>query len=298
MYKDKNGKEWKVAAITPAGREKYLSIFKKYIYKEMDVGLVDEWQLWQNTIRPNDIAYLESMAAENPKVKIYKLDEPITPATETIYEDLKNYNALQTHKFSKFAMDDDTIYIRFDDDIVWIDRGAIQKIVEARIEHPEAFAIYPVVINSTYITNCHQKTGALGKEAGVLRNKEDNPDPDWVYLEPFNYTDSKLIDLIHDTFRKKLEEGKLNDYYLPSRSMDDYQRFSICSIAWFGKDKISPSELEEAQMSWELPKLNNRPIYLLGDALLVHYSYHTQREYLESCTPQKLEFYKQLAEKL
>lgn len=295
MIKDKEGKEYQVVVVTPAGRERYLDIFKKYIYREMDNGLVDGWQLWQNTIDPAAIAYLESMVAENPKVKIYKLDEPITPATETIYEDLKKYNALQTHKFFKFCHDDNTIYIRFDDDIVWIEKGAIDKIVKARIEHPEAFLIYPNIINSTVITNWHQKKGVLGTEAGVLRDPKDSQDPDYIYLEEFNYTNSGLIDLIHETFKKNWNEDKLSDYYLPSRMMDDYQRFSICSICWWGKDHITPSELEESQMAWELPKLNNRPSYFLGDALMVHYSYHTQRTYLDACNPSKLDFYRDIA---
>lgn len=290
MFLDnKSGKQYKVVIVTPAGREKYLSFFKKYIYKEMEKGLVDGWQLWQNTIKENDIKYLQSMVAENPKVKIFTI-----PDLEDKYN---GSDTLRTCEFFVNAHDDDTIYIRFDDDIVWYEPNAIEKIVQARIDHPDAFLIYPNVINSTTITNWHQKSGALGKEAGVLRNPEDQPNnKDYIYLDEFNYTDSQLIDLIHDTFKKKYEEGTLNDYYLESRELTDYQRFSICCICFFGKDKVAPSSLEEAQMAWELPEQFKRPVYLAGDILMVHYAYHTQRDYLESCQPEKLEFYKQLAE--
>lgn len=292
MVKDKNGKDWKVSIVTPAGRQVYLDIFKKYIYKEMEAGLVDEWQLWQNTVKQSDIDYMKSMALENPKVKIFTI-----PNIENKYN---NCDTLRTCEFFKNAHDDDTIYIRFDDDIVWYEPGAIQKIVEARLEHPDAWVIYPNVINSTTITNWHYRKGVLvGPETAPIHKAEEQPqNPDWIYLDEYNYTDSKLIDLIHNTFRTKYEEGKLDEFYLPSRYLRDYQRFSICSICWFGKDHPSPTSFEESSMAWELPHALSRPVYFLGDALMVHYSYHTQRDYLESCKPEKLEFYKELSERL
>ena len=72
-----NGQTYKISICTPAGREKYLSIFKKFIYRKMNAGLVDGWQLWLNTTDLRDIAYLESMEKENPRVKIYRQGEPI-----------------------------------------------------------------------------------------------------------------------------------------------------------------------------------------------------------------------------
>jgi len=275
---------YKVKIVTPAGRKKYLEFTKNFVYRMIKEGLVDSWDLWLNTINPEDIAYIESMEAENDKVKIYRIDEPITPTWES-------YNAMQTHKFFKFAHDDDTIYIRLDDDIVWVEEGALEKICEARINHPDAFVIYPNVINSTMCTSWHQEIGALSEEFGIVR-KEREDDLDWAYLDAFNYTDSDLINHIHNTFRKRYEEGSLSAYYLPSKSFDDYKHFSICSIAWWGKDKVKPGILEESQMSHELPKIFKRPVWFVGNALMVHFSYHTQRDYL--MTTDHLNYYKSI----
>lgn len=278
MYKDKNGHEWRVSVVTPAGRERYLSIFKKRIYAEMERGLVDEWQLWQNTVKESDIAYHESMRAENPKVVICNVIPPI--------EDKYNFcDTLRSCEFFKFAHDDNTIYIRFDDDIVWYEQGAIKRICEARTEHPDAFIIYPNVINSTIVSRWHQDIGALGKEAGECKG---------IRMDEFAYTDSNFIDLIHKTFKKHYEAGTLDAYYLPSRVFENYENFSICSIAWWGKDHIIPGSFEESQMAWELPEQLKRPVYFLGDALMVHYAYHTQRDFIESQVPEHLEFYKNL----
>lgn len=278
--------EYKVVVCTPAGREKYLSVFKKFIYRKIEEGLVDEWQLWLNTVDANDIAYLESMEKENPKVKIYRLGEPITPTWET-------YNALQTHKFFINTHDDDTIYIRFDDDIIWCADDAIEKICKARIDYPEAFIIYPNIINSTVWTAWHQENGALSEEAGVVK-KYNKADPDYAYLDAFNYTDSCLIDHIHNTFKKRYEEGSLAAYYKPSFEMTDYQRFSICCIAWWGKDKLRPGYIEEPQLAYQIAEELGRPNFCVGDALMVHYSYHTQRGYLTATGDTHLQFYKEI----
>ena len=279
-------KNYKVNIVTPAGRKKYLEFFKKFVYKKIEEGLVDSWDCWLNTINPEDIAYIESMATENHKVKIYRLDEPITPTWES-------YNAMQTCKFFKFAHDDNTIYIRLDDDIVWVEEGALEKICQARIDHPDAFAIYPNIINSTMCTCWHQEIGALSEEAGIVK-RERPDDLNWAYLDAFNYTDPTLYNHIFNTFKRRYEEGSLSAYYLPSKSFDDYKHFSICSLAWWGKDKIIPGELEEPQMAYELPMLFKRPIWFCGDALMYHSFYHTQRQSLGGNEEPYLEFFRKI----
>lgn len=270
------GESYKVVVCTPAGREKYLSIFKKFIYRKMEEGLIDGWQLWLNTVDPTDITYLESMEKENPKVKIYRQGEPIDSLG--FYE---TFNPLKTHLFFVNTHEDDTIYIRFDDDIIWCADDAIEKICKARIDHPEAFVITPNIVNSTICNSWHQENGALSEEAGKVKRYTVS-DPNYAYLDEFNYSDGKLVDHIHNTFRKHYEDGTLSAYHLPSRSLDEYERFSICCVCWFGKDKMSLGYIEEPQIAWELPEALGRPNYFVGDALLCHAAYHTQRPYLQA----------------
>ena len=281
-----SGQTFKVVICTPAGREKYLSIFKKHIYRKMDEGLIDGWQLWQNTVELRDIAYLESMEKENPKVKIYRIGDPIN--TTGFYD---TYNPLKTYLFFANAQDDDTVYIRFDDDIIWANDDAIEKIVKARIDNPRALFITPNVINSTICNSWHQEKGVLSEEAGKVK-RYTKADPNYAYLDEFNYSDGRFCDHIHNTFKKHYENGTLEEYYLPSRSLDEYQRFSICCVCWFGKDKISLNYIEEPQIAWELPEVLKRPNFFVGDALLVHYAYHTQRPYLLATGDTHLQFYK------
>lgn len=280
MIKAVDGKEYKIVITTPAGREKYLSIFKKYIYRKMEEGLVDGWQLWQNTLNEPDIKYIASMVEENPKVKSFTIPN--------LTDRYQKTDTFRTCEFFTNAQDDDTIYIRFDDDIVWCEEDAIFKMAQARMDHPDAFLIYPNIINSTITVRMHQDKGAMGAVGGQLESGE--------YLDEHTYSNNALIDLIHDSFRKHYEEGAIDSYYLPSHSFDNYRHFSICALAWWGRDHLKPSSLEEPSIAWEMPKEFNRPVYFLGDCLMLHYAYHTQRDYLESCRPEKLEFYKTLKE--
>ncbi len=279
-----NGQTYKVVVVTPAGRREYLSIFKRFIYRKMEEGLIDSWQLWVNTVKQSDLEYLNSMEAENPKVRKLTIKGEIVPSWDT-------YDPLRTYKFFQYTQDDDTIYIRFDDDIIWCADDALEKICQARIDHPDAFLIYPNVINSTIITAWHQKNGALSEAAGRVNQQEENPtNPNHAYLHDFNYSDSKLIEHIHQTFHARMAQGSLGAYNLPSRSLDDYQRFSICTIAWWGKDHIQGGAVEEPWLAWEEPERLSRPVWFCGDALLFHFSYHTQIEHLRTL-PQYLEYF-------
>ena len=278
---------YKVVCVTPAGRAEYLDIFKRTIYRKMDEGIVEGWQLWQNTVKPSDIAYLASMEAENPKVVRHYI--------ANLVPTYNNCATLRTYEFFQHCQADDTIYVRFDDDIVWMEEGCLEKMLDARIDHPGAFVIYPNVINSTTISAWHQRNGSLGYEAGTLRQQEESPsDPNYVYLYPFAYTDPGLIALIHETFKKRYNEGTLGAYYLPSRPLDGYTHFSICSVAFWGKDHLQVDTNEEAYISWAAPEQFHRPNYFLGDALMVHFAYHTQRESMPDINNRYLGFFREI----
>lgn len=286
MIKHKK-QNYRVVICTPAGREKYLSIFKKHIYRKMEEGLVDEWQLWLNTVDASDIAYLNSMANENPKVKIYRQGEPID--SMGFYE---TFNPLKTYLFFANAQDDDAVYIRFDDDIIWANDDAIKKIAKATLNNPNSFVTTPNIINSTVCNAYHQSIGVLSDKCGLVRQFTKS-DPNYSYLHEFNYTDGRLCEHIHATFKENYEAGTLDRYFLKSRLYKHFERFSICSVAWLGKNKISLGYIEEPQIAWELPEALNRPNYFIGDALLVHMSYHTQRPFIQASGAEKtlLEFY-------
>jgi hypothetical protein len=278
MITDKQGKVWNVIAVTPAGRQKHLEILKSYVYREIDKGLIDGWQLWANTRVDSDLVYMNSMETDRPG-KVHKCTLDKLP-----YEGA--YSGFNIHLFWKFSKDPDTIYVRFDDDIVFIEEGAVEKLVNARLEHPEPFMIYANIVNNTVLCKTHQDIGVLGKGLGVCKGER---------LDPFAHQSIPLVQLVHDTFKARYHAKELSKYYFTDITFTNYDPFSITCLAYFGRDFIDkiPDPDEELWASSIRPRELNRPNMACGNALVVHFAHYTQRPELEK-NPGYLDFYRQI----
>ena len=272
----KNNKDWKIVVVTPAGRERHLSVLRKYIEKEMDKGLIDGWQLWKNTNIQSDVDYLYHMANENPKIEVKEI------------AGLGSYDGYNICKFFQFAQDDDTIYLRVDDDIVWIEDGAILNLINYRLENREPFIVCANIVNNTVIGRIHQNIGALSKEVGECSGER---------LDSFAHRDEKFAELTHKTFRELRESSRLWIYHFIVNKLSAYEPFSISCFAFFGKDHFAPAPDEEMWISSYQPNLLSRPNVICGSSLVVHYAYYTQRPFLDS-KPEYHDYYKKLSEQL
>lgn len=270
------GKDWSVCAVTPAGRAKHMAILKKYIYREMRSGLIDHWQLWKNTGVPEDVAYLESMVVENDQVELVDIG-------------VHEYNPYNIQKFYNYTTDENTIYLRFDDDIVWMDETAIEALVKTRLEHPEAFVVSANIVNNTLIGWIHQSIGVSDTAFGTLSFQR---------LDEVGWRNPEYAEYMHTNFIRKYGEEELNQYMFPFWKLIGYNAFSISCFAYFGFD-LQPIDNpdEELWISEIRPRAMNRPCLIDGTALVVHYGYHTQRALLDQ-KPYILDFYRDLCEKV
>ena len=107
----------KIVVVTPAGRERYL----KLLYKQLNIQRKSfdnfEWHLWENTRNDNDKTYITKLADHNDWIKIIE---------KNIDNRIKGTN-IAIAKFWEYTTDPNTIYIRLDDDIVWLDKNFIPK---------------------------------------------------------------------------------------------------------------------------------------------------------------------------
>lgn len=271
MFKDKNGKDWRIVAFTPAGRKLHLEILKTYIDK---IEIIDKWQLWFNVDEPEDIEYINSL--ESDRIEIKRLEE---------VSRRDNYNI---YMFYKFLDDKDTIYIRFDDDIVYIDNGAIENLIKCRLDNPEPFVVFANIVNNAVVANIHQRIGALTRELGdVTRDRFDN-----LTLNNLDfYTE------IHNNFIRKYNNKELNKYLFQDELLTNNQGFSINCFAMFGKDsKLVKSPDEELEISMLVPDGLNRKNMVCGNALVVHYAFGYQRWQLNE-NKSIINFYKEICQK-
>jgi hypothetical protein len=254
---------YKIVVVTPAGRKRYLELLFIQILNYKRCGIVDEYQLWKNTTNQADIDYMDGLQTEYPGfVKARTCPVPF------------NQN-MSIYSFFKECVEEKTIYIRFDDDVVLLDTvEAFKSLLDFRIKNIKYFMIYPTILNNAVITNILQKHGLL--TLSRLAGYECNDSVGW--------NDSAFAKELHDFV---LAQPDLSNYRFRTQwLLLNNERVSINGLCWIGSDfkKLCDGNVgndEELELSVEMPKRMGLINCIYGDYCIVHYSFHTQREVLD-----------------
>jgi len=270
-------KKHKTVIVTPAGRKRYLEVLLKNLIKQKDDFSI--WQLWINTENQEDIDYCKSLEKEHSWIKCYDLDIP--------------YHGINSiHTFFKYTTESNVVYIRLDDDIVYLEKNFIRKLANERAKDPEPFLIYGNIVNNAICDHIHQRIGALPLSISEMS---------YDCLCPVAWANGQVAEQKHKNFFNHVENGTLNAYKFNQWNLRPHaaERCSINCISWLGSrfaefgGKVG--EDEEAWLSVDKPmmdKTSYNKIY--GNALCVHYAFYTQREHVDSC-PHILDKYIEIA---
>ncbi len=262
--------------VTPAGRRQYLEILYTYLHKQKHT--FSEWHLWMNTNVQDDITYMHGLAASHTWIKLVRYPQ-LDPTKGS-------YNVI---KFLDYAEDFNTIYLKLDDDIVWLEDEFISKMYQQRVLYPQYFLVYANTINNAIITHLHQRSGAF------------------PYTDTFvdydamgkGWTDVDIATRLHRAFIGDIKAGSLDKW---RRSFStwialNFERISINAISWYGRDMSrvdrTGKDDDEQYLSVEYPKMMNRHNVIVGQPMCVHYAFYTQREHLD--TTNVLAMYRALA---
>jgi hypothetical protein len=266
--------KYKIVAITPAGRQRYMSILQKYIYKNKHI--LDRWDLWVNTNNPSDIAYLNSLKQSDPDfINLIQSDFP--------YNKWGHPN-LNISPFWNKATDKDTIYIRFDDDVVFIADGTIESIIDFRIKNPQYLFIYPFIINNIHHSRNLQDRGLLSNHLGNIRTEEELFGQG-IY-DPIGLLNSEFARETHNTFFKHYQENTIESLMTPQPIIWKYgSQISINCICWFGSFMKTITPLQEGKwpvdeenyLTTQAPKDLNMPLITIPNTLISHYLFGPQR---------------------
>lgn len=275
--------------MTPAGRKRYLEVLVPHILNQRPHFSAHIF--WLNTTVKADIDYIKNVCRLYPD--FFSYTEPRVPV---------DGNNSISH-FFKGCVEEDAIYIRFDDDICWLSPSAVREIVNFRLENPEYFLIFGNIVNNSLCNYLHQRIGALDLNVG------DESDLAYTCTDAESWGKGVVASRVHDAFLKALELTDERKYSFGRRVLADYERFSINFMAWFGRDfaefngEVGSDKLgiprcqEEPWLTEWAPKVFTRPNCICGEALAAHYAFYPQRDYLESET-NILERYKELARRL
>ncbi len=255
MYKNFN-----VVANTAVGRRRYLKLLLPQVLAS---DIVDRYDLWVNTMDKVDIAFFQAMAEKFPKLNL-------------IWQPKGEINGIYSMAdFYPFCQEEDTIYIKLDDDVVWFDPNFFEEICRFRVENPEYFLVSPLVINNGICTYILQNQGYLN-----FRQKYTCLPYDMMFYNGY------LAETLHRWFiNNHLENNSYADLYCGTHRIA-LQRFAINAVAWFGSDfkkfggKVIDDDEEFLTVSY--PAKENLVSCFDCNTIVSHFSFSVQREHLDS----------------
>jgi len=272
--------EPKIISVTPAGRKRYLEILVPYLLLEKYKGNISKHIFWINTFNEDDINYLNEICTQH------------SDFFELLYmpEEVRDCNCKCFTHFYKHCCESNTIYIKIDDDICWIDDYCIKNLIQCRKEYIEPLLIIANTINHPICSHLHQRFNILPIDFGIVKY-----DP----YDNYGWMSGEFAKFVHEYFLNNLKNNNTKNYYFSNWFNWENIRTSINMISWWGSTMKNVYDLmgnnDEQSLSVDIPNAINTSTIIAGNALAVHFAYFTQREYLESST-NLLTVYKQISE--
>jgi hypothetical protein len=259
----------KVIVVTPAGRRRFLPIIQHYIMRESihGSGVIDEWRLWINTKDQADIDLMEDMATANPDfIKCqYSEDGPLG--------NIGDMSAIRSF-YTKETLDPDAVYLRIDDDIVFVDTDAFKTLARFRLDNLHYFCITANMVNSGLCSHLHDRMGMHQPMDRVLWSSEGGP----------LHWSVNMATLIHDTFIRDIHGGRVDAWKQYERwELWENPRFGIACTAYLGKDLLAllgkwEGDEDETFFTEIWPRRIKRINAICGKSLMAHYAYFPQRD--------------------
>ena len=253
---------YKIVCNTAAGRRRYMQYLIPLVISS---DLVDRYDIWVNTNDNVDIEFFTLLAKKYPKINLVWQPEGIVDGINSI------------NSFYRYCTEEDTIYIKLDDDIVWMEDGFFKKIIDFRINNPQYFVVSPLVINNAICTYILQLANKI--KLSTYMNAASNHRIMWKK--------GTFAVQLHNWFiNKYLKTERVNELYC-GEYIIGMNRFSINCILWFGSemkkfDGVVPGDDEEflsCIKSTQL-KMSNA---IDGNTVISHFAFFTQRNILDKC---------------
>lgn len=282
--------ERKVIAWTPYGRRRTYSILIKYLQRDVERGLLDEVWAFMNTDptgQEDDIAYAHELAEQFSWFKLKHRPDGI------------NLGTLPKQRYTGLAyremIDPEAIYLRLDDDVIYLHEDAVENLVRARIEMPAPIAVFPVIWNNAICSHFLQACGKVPTEWGPVS---------LFCMDSNGWANGAFAVKMHELLLSHIEAGTVEGLYLyQDFSLQPGTQFSVSCFASRGEDYAAlpkpgvlvPDE-EESWHTIHQPLATGRPNIIRGNVIVSHYSFFTQHPFLNETD--LLDRYRELADKV
>ena len=253
-------KGYKIVCVTPAGRRRYMRLLAPQILAS---PLVDRYDVWVNTEVPRDLAFFDALAKIDPRVRL------VAQPDGTVKQD-KSIAA-----FHRLAMDADTIYIRFDDDVVWLQPDFFERHLDFRIANPNYLLTMPFIVNNAICTALLEGTGKVSLSRPVNYNAFDK----------IAWRDGQFAEAVHAMFLDLVEAGDWRRLHGGPHPIA-LSHFSINCICWFGRDLAAHPGMitEDEEYDWTVraSAVTGRANCFATDSVVVHYAFYSQRFHVDA----------------
>lgn len=280
----------KVVAWTPYGRKETMTILSKYMERDHNAGVVDEYHLYMNTDpdQVEDVAYAHELAERFDWVKLKE-----RPTDLEVLEPKQ----LNTGRYYRYAIEPDTVYVRFDDDIVYVHDKAIERLVQHKIVFP-GIASFPVIWHNAVCSYWLQRMGKIPIDGyGYVEAP--------YCMDPVGWGDGQFAEKIHRLLLANIRAESVDSLFLHH----DIQlrlglQFSVSCFAAHSRDYLAltppgvlPYHEEENWHTVIYPSVSGKPNVIVSNALVAHLSFFPHTRYIRQETD-ILDQYRELADQL
>lgn len=251
----------KLVVVTPAGRERYLRVLARYVLASDQVA---EWHLWDNCRNRRDRAYVHALARSDPRCVL----KPPPPG---------HTGPWHIAAFYRYFDDPAALYLRLDDDIVFVEDGFFETFkARALAARGAAFWFSPVVVNNALCNWLLQHLAAVDIEGPVSAQA----------MDPWSWQHAAFAEAMHPVLIEAARSGRLDCFRIPDQEVR-VSRYSVNAIGFFGADAVAlgerflpPGPDEEEWLSAILPAKIGSHGLIFGDLLAAHFSFYTQEREL------------------
>jgi len=282
-----------VIAWTPYGRRRTVSILADYMKRDHDRGVLDEWWLYINLDpagQEEDLAYANELAAAYPWVKL-KFRPDGHPRLSP-----KQRNT----GYAYLHMDDpQTVYVRFDDDIVYVHPEALTNLVTTKLSLADSvLCAFPIIVNNAVVSwHLQQQRRIPGPSKGWKSVQLP------YCMDSVGWADGEFAVNLHRLLLDHIEADTVEELYMHHTvTLAERQQFSVSCFATLGSDYTEltpPGHLGAEEEFWHSvhrPKQAGLANIIVDSAVVSHWSFYHQHAELDASG--LLDRYRALAEKL
>lgn len=282
-----------VIAWTPWGRRQTTTILYRYMARDHAAGIIDAWYLYINTDpdQEADVAYAHELAASHDWIHIINRppDVPVLSPKQRM-----------TGFAYRYFTNPNAVYVRFDDDIVYVHDDAVERLVSAKLAMSGCLVSFPVIINNAVVSHHLQMQGLIPREWG---------DVSCYCMDRWGWADGNFAINLHRLLLDKVEAGRVDDLYMyQDIPLPERLQFSVSTFACLGSDYATldpPGWLgyaeEESFHTIEWPAKTGKVNMIVGNAVVSQFTFGPQRrdpQHAAVLNGEILDRYRALADKL